>query len=219
MDSSDLRAFPKAVANDAEEAKSIEQLLDAAKTGDAPALGELLTKYRNYLMVLARSQLHQNFRGKTDPSDVAQEVCLAAHANLDTFEGTSPQQFAAWLRGILSNVLATHIRKYLGTQMRDPRLEQSLQVGLSNASSFLQADLAADMTSPSAHVARNEAILKLAESIEALPEDYRQVIMMRHIDHTPFADIAAAMDRSVDSVEKLWVRGLVKLRKLMGDSE
>ncbi|WP_231617846.1 sigma-70 family RNA polymerase sigma factor [Novipirellula aureliae] len=193
------------------------QLIAAAQSGDPDALGELLNHYRKYVVFLARTGLHHHMQGKADPSDLAQEVCLAAHGNIADFRGNSAEEFAGWLRGILSNVLAMHVRKYLGTQKRDPRLEQNLNASLASASGFLQSHIAADMTSPSQHFARNEAFLELAAALEALPEDYRQVIVLRNIEGMAFADVAQAMGKTVNSVEKLWVRGLAKLKTAMGE--
>ncbi|MCS7471663.1 sigma-70 family RNA polymerase sigma factor [Stieleria sp. ICT_E10.1] len=193
------------------------RLIAAAQAGDRDALGELLNHYRKYLVFLARTGLHHHLQGKADPSDIAQEVCLAAHGNIADFQGESAEEFAGWLRGILSNLLAMHVRRFLGTQKRDPRLEQNLNVSLASASGFLQSRIAAEITSPSQHFARNEAFLLLAEALESLPEDYRQVIILRHVDGLPFAEVAKSMGRSVDSVEKLWVRGLAKLKTTMGD--
>ncbi len=196
----------------------MDRLLAAARQGDKDALGELLSSYRKYLVFLARTQLHHHMRGKAEPSDIAQEVCLAAQGTIEDFRGTTAEEFAAWLRGILSNILAMQVRKYLGTQKRDLRLEQSLDQGLTSASGFLHHGIAGDATSPSEHFARNEAFLRLAEALESLPDDYRQVIVLRHVDGLPFADVARMMSRSVDSVEKLWVRGLAKLKKSIGDA-
>ena len=194
-----------------------ERLIDAARSGDGQALGELLTAYRKYLVFLARSGLHKHVQAKADPSDIAQEVCLAAHGNIKDFHGETAEQFAAWLRGILTNTLAMHIRRYLGTEKRDPRLEQNLNQSIASASGFLQAQLAADVTSPSQHFARNEVFLQLAAALETLPPDYRQVIVLRHVEGLPFAEVARLMDRSVNSVEKLWVRSLAKLKTTMGE--
>ncbi|MCO8122000.1 sigma-70 family RNA polymerase sigma factor [Stieleria sp. TO1_6] len=194
----------------------MERLIDAARGGDADALGELLSNYRKYVVFLARSQWHHHLQGKADPSDLAQEVFLAAHGNIADFRGQTAEEFAGWLRGILSNILAMHVRKFLGTQKRDPRLERQLNQSLSNATGFLQSQIAGDATSPSQHFARHEAFLQLADALEALPEDYRRVIVLRHVDGLPFSEVAKQMDRSVDSVEKLWVRGLSKLKQTMG---
>ena len=195
-----------------------ERLIDAARSGDGDALGELLSTYRKYLVFLARSGLHEHVQAKADPSDIAQEVCLAAHGNIGDFRGESAEQFAAWLRGILTNTLAMHVRRYLGTEKRDVRLEQNLNQSIASASGFLQGQFAADVTSPSQHFARNEAFLQLAAALETLPEDYRRVIVLRHVEGLPFTEVARAMDRSVDSVEKLWVRSLAKLKTTMGEA-
>ena len=198
---------------------NIELLVQRAREGDVEALGELLAQYRKYLVFMARSQLHQRLQVKVDPSDLAQEVCLEAHRHVAEFRGQTAEQFAAWLRGILSNVLTTQIRKFQGTKKRDAHLEQSIDLGLANASGCLQSGLIADATSASRHLAREESILRLAEALESLPADYRQVIVLRHIDELPFAEVAQAMQRSVDSVEKLWVRALAKLKQTIGDSD
>ncbi|TWU57731.1 sigma-70 family RNA polymerase sigma factor [Rubripirellula reticaptiva] len=198
--------------------ESIEQLLASARDGNADALGELLLSYRKYLVFLARTGLHNHMQGKADPSDLAQEVCLAAHGSIEEFRGESAEEFAGWLRGILSNILSMHVRRYLGTQKRDPRMEQSLNQSLASASGFLHSKIAGDVTSPSQHFARNEAFLQLAEALESLPADYRQVITLRHVEGLPFAEVAQMMERSVNSVEKLWVRGLAKLKTTMGGS-
>ncbi|WP_068140310.1 sigma-70 family RNA polymerase sigma factor [Roseimaritima ulvae] len=202
-------------AASASAATRTELLISAARSGDGEALGELLANYRRYLIFLARTGLHHHMQAKADPSDVAQEVCLAAHGKIADFHGDTAEQFAAWLRGILSNTLAMHLRKFLGTAKRDVRMEQQLGQSLASASGFLQHEVVADVTSPSQHFARNEAFLQLAAALECLPDDYRQVIILRHVEGLPFAEVASLMDRSVDSVEKLWVRGLAKLKSAM----
>ncbi len=195
-----------------DQSSELERLVQIARHGDKEALGELLSRYRKYLVFLARSQLHHHMQAKTDPSDMAQEACLAATANIANFRGKSAEEFAGWLRGVLTNVIAMQVRHYLGTKKRDARLEQALVERLSNASGFLQSGLAGDVTSPSQHFARNEAFLQLAEALEDLPEDYRQVIVLRHVDALPFSEVSKLMGRSIDSVEKLWVRALGKLK-------
>lgn len=193
----------------------IDQLIELAKAGDQSALGDLLSKYRQYLVFLARSQTQAELQVKLDASDIAQEVCMHAHQGIAQFRGSTSTEFAGWLRGVLGHVVAMQLRKYFGTQKRDARLEQSIDHRLASASGFLNSGLAADVTSPSQNFARNEVFLKMASAMESLPPDYRQVIMYRHLDGLAFSEIAKRMERSVDSVEKLWVRGLAKLRQLM----
>jgi predicted DNA-binding protein (UPF0251 family) len=50
-----------------------------------------------------------------------------------------------------------------------------------------------------------------------LPEDYREVIVLRHLEGLSIPDVARRMGRSAGSVEKLWVRALVRLRRSLGE--
>ena len=43
--------------------------------------------------------------------------------------------------------------------------------------------------------------------------------MLRHVEQLPFADVACRMQRSQDSVQKLFIRALKKLREALGDGE
>jgi RNA polymerase sigma-70 factor (ECF subfamily) len=58
--------------------------------------------------------------------------------------------------------------------------------------------------------------LQIAEALSRLPEDYQTVIVLRHLEGLTFPQISQRMERSVDSVEKLWLRGLTKLRRSFG---
>ena len=59
----------------------------ACPRGDAEALGKLLEVYRQYLSLLARTQIGRRLQGKADPSDLVQEVCLEAHRHIADFRG------------------------------------------------------------------------------------------------------------------------------------
>src|SRR5438445_10110834 len=106
------------------------QLLDRARTGDPALLGQLLERFRPYLALLARVEIGARLRSKVDASDLVQETFLEAHRHFTNFQGTTEAQFACWLRQILAANLANLLRRYLGTQGRDVRLERALQEGL-----------------------------------------------------------------------------------------
>ncbi len=196
---------------------SPDELLSLALGGDRDALGALLGLYRQYLMLLARTQVGRRLQGKADASDLVQEACLEAHRHMQQFRGTTEAEFAAWLRSILAGLVANLVRRYLGTKQRDARLEQALVVELNNTSYVLDRGLVAGVSSPSEQAVKREASVQLADALEHLPMDYRQVIILRHLEGLPFAEVARQMGRSVDSVEKLWVRALARLRKALGD--
>jgi RNA polymerase sigma-70 factor, ECF subfamily len=195
------------------------RLLLAARQGNQQALGELLEHFRNYLEVLARLEIGRRLQTKIDTADVVQDTFLDAHRSFKSFRGSSEQEFVAWLRSIFATRLAMLLRHYLGTQGRDLRREQGLEINLDQTSQLLERGLFAGGNSPSQSVMRREQGVILAEALAKLPEDYREIVMLRQLEDLSFADVATRMDRSVDSVQKLWVRALARLRTLMSEME
>ncbi len=193
----------------------LEQLLSLARAGDGTALGQLLQLYRNYLTVLARVQIGRRLQGKVDASDVVQSAFLKAHRHFEQFRGQSEKELTAWLRQILLSHLINVVRHYHGSRRRDLRLERDLAIELDQSSRDLDRALFAEQTSPSQNACKREQAVLLADALGQLPEDYRQVIVLRHLEGLPFTEVAARMGRSLDSVDKLWVRALARLRRLM----
>lgn len=193
-------------------------LLRQALCGDASARGELLESYRGYLELLARVEIGRRLQTKLDTADIVQETFLEAHRNFETFRGTTEPEFVAWLRGILARRVANLVRHYLGAERRDLRREQGLEVNLEHTSHVIDRGLIAVQGTPSQQVSQREQGVLLADAIAQLPDDYREVVVLRHLEELPFADVARRMDRSVDSVQKLWVRALVSLKKLMKET-
>lgn len=190
-------------------------LLDQARGGNDAALGRLLESYSNYLTLLARVQIGRRIQGKVDAGDVVQEVFLEAHRQIGNFRGTTEAEFVAWLRKILAGQLALTLRRYLGTKGRDVNLERELGAQLDQSSQAMDGGFVATTSTPSQHVSRREQAVLLADALDKLPPDYREVIILRHLEALPFAEVASRMGRSEDSVQKLWVRALASLRKSM----
>jgi RNA polymerase sigma-70 factor (ECF subfamily) len=196
--------------------ESPEELIREARNSDE-AFGRLLARYTNYLTVLARVEIGQRLQGKLDPADLVQDIFLEAHRHFPVFRGATEVEFSAWIRQILAGVLANTLRRYFGTQARDPRLEQELWAGVNRSSCMLAGQLGSPGTSPSNAASQREQAVLLADALVKLPNDYHEVILLRHLEALPFAEVATRMKRSVDSVEKLWMRALAKLREAMGD--
>lgn len=194
-----------------------EERIARAKTGDAEALGQLLHAYGTYLLLLARMAIGRRLQGKLDPHDLVQETFLEAHRHFPRFQGDDEPQLVAWLRQIMAAKVANLVRHYFGTQGRDVRLEQDLVIELNNSSRLFARELVASLTSPSQQAAKREQAVLLADALEHIPEDYREVIILRHLESLPFPEVARRMGRSEDSVQKLWLRGLARLRQTLGE--
>jgi RNA polymerase sigma-70 factor (ECF subfamily) len=176
--------------------------------------GRPLEGYRDYLRLLARTQLGPRLQAKLDASDVAQQAILQAHQAREQFRGTTEAEKLAWLRAILANVLAAASRRF-GTKTRDIDRERSLEGDLELSSSRLECLFAADQTSPSQRAVRCEELLRLAAALTRLPEEQRQVVELHHLKGLTVAEVAEQMGRTRAAVVGLLFRGLKKLRQLL----
>jgi RNA polymerase sigma-70 factor, ECF subfamily len=175
-------------------------------------------RFRAYLRVLAELQLGGHAGAGIDPSDIVQETLLDAHRDRDQFRGRSDAEWVAWLRRLLACNLADALRAR-GRAKRDAARERSLEAALDASSARLEAWLAADQSSPSERVERNEAVLRLADALAKLPEANRQALMLRHCQGLPLSEISARLGRTPAAVAGLLKRGLAELRKILPNEE
>jgi RNA polymerase sigma-70 factor (ECF subfamily) len=194
-----------------------EQLLERARAGDEAALGQLLELYRNYLRLVARALIGQALRVRLDASDLVQETFLKAAREFGQFLGSNKPELTAWLRQILVNTLANQV-KHHRRQARDYQRQKSLEAMLDRSSEAVQQALAAPSHSPSNHAVRREQAVLLADALEKLPADYREVFILRNLEHIPFDEIAARMGRSPGAARVLWKRAMDRLSQLLRDT-
>src|SRR5947209_9435206 len=164
--------------------------------------------------MLARLHLDPRLRGKLDPSDVVQQTLLEAYQGLDQFRGRTEAEQAAWLRQILARNLANAARD-LGRAKRDVARERSLEAALDESSARLAAWLAAEQSSPSQRAERAEDAVRLARALAQLSEGQREVLVLRHCQGWPLADISRHTGRTPAAVAGLLHRGLTQLRELL----
>ena len=196
-------------------------LLANVLSGGADQLGRLLELYRNYLNMLADSQLDQKLRARVSPSDVVQETMLEAHRDFQQFRGRSQAEFAAWLRQILVNNLARMIERHVLTRKRDVRRQVSIdQVKESVERSTVLANvLAGREETPSVHLERHERAVVLANLMQQLPDHYRQVLVLRNLQGLSFQEVASQLERTEPATKMLWMRAVKKLRGLFDANE
>lgn len=177
-----------------------------------------LDRFRPWLVLLARTHLAGRLGAKLDASDVAQQTLLEACRALPQFRGSTDAELTAWLRAILAGVLGDAFRRYHGTQARDPAREVSLEAELDASSRRLGELLADTGPSPSAAAARHEQGVLLADALSRLPEDYREVIVLRNLEGLSHEEVAARMGRGVGAVRMLWLRALSRVRRELGEA-
>jgi RNA polymerase sigma-70 factor (ECF subfamily) len=193
-----------------------DDLLGQAKAGSRESLGQLLQLYANYLKLVVIGQLEHNLRTRVSPSDVVQETFFEAHRDFIQFRGSSTPEFLAWLRRILVNNLCRVVEQHLLAEKRTVRREVSLErlaTALEQSTARLEAILPDPGSSPSMSLQRREREVALADQLAALPADYREVIVLRHLEALPFEDVGERMGRSSGAVRMLWLRAVKALRE------
>ena len=189
---------------------SQNELLRRSRGGDARALGEMLERHRAYLRLLARRQLSDRLRVRLDESDIIQQTFLFAHRDLPQFEGNDAGEFAAWLLRIMDRCVQQAIRDHATLQKRalgreepqsgDPEQQQGVTLQHSDPS-------------PSQRAMQGEDAVRLARSLEQLPDDQREAVRLRYLEGWQLNQISQSLDKSPAAVAGLLKRGLRTLRQ------
>jgi RNA polymerase sigma-70 factor (ECF subfamily) len=166
--------------------------------GDERARNQLLERLRPRVYLWVQARLSPALRARVEPDDLTQEVLVAAHRGLDGFRGDDPKGFHAWLFRIAENRIRD-AADHFGAQKRQA-VDRS----------------APSQTSPSSMALRREAAARVHDAVAALPDDYRQVILLRRIEEQEFEQVAEVMGRTVNAVRILYCRALKALRDALG---
>ena len=204
-----------------EERPPLDSLVSRARGGQAEALDELLGRYRHFISLLVRAR----FRGgrmaaRVDSSDIVQDVLVRVAGHIETFEGVDQRAWEGWLRRIAEREVLRQVDQHLGAARRDAGRERPAAGGGGGGESpslVLAGWLEASITSPSLAAVRKERAVLLADALARLPEDYRELLVQRHIEERPFDEIAQRMERSSGALRTMWVRALRKLKEAIAE--
>jgi len=201
----------------AEAVPTPEQLLKRARNDRGEDLGRLLDLYRNYLHLLARTQIDLHLKRRLDPSDLVQETMLEAYRDFGQFRGGTEAELMAWLRRILVHNLARVSEKH-HTKKRDARRDVPLHRRLADleySSQQVDAALVSQATSAAARAQRREQAAVLADTLARLKPEHRDVIVLRNLEGLSFEEVARRLGRSAGAVRMLWLRALDRLKQLL----
>ncbi|MBK9118754.1 MAG: RNA polymerase sigma factor [Phycisphaerales bacterium] len=172
------------------------QMVASAREGDRAAAERLVREHESCV----RSAIYA-VTGRSDRvDDIAQQVWTRAWERLHTLD--NPSRLRPWLYAI-----ARHAAIDDGlVQRRHMRRSVALEDG--NA-------LPARDTTPAAVLAKSELQETLLRAVQALPAHYREPFVLRHLEDWSYAEIAEALDLSVDTVETRLTRARRLLREAL----
>ena len=188
-------------------------LLEQVARGDRSALGRLLQRFRPRLQAFIEARLDPRVRSRLDPSDVVQEVQLEVTRRMDDFLNRSPMPFHLWVR-------KTAYERLLKLQREHRRMRRAVEreVPLPEQSSLLLArPLLGGVASPSQQLVAREFADRVGRAVAELADADREILLMRHAEQLPYAEIACLLDVEVDAARKRYGRALLRLRKVLKD--
>lgn len=195
------------------EDNSIEwtNLIRQAREGDDSALGLIVSRLRNYLLLVANAEMQPSIRSKFCGSDIIQQSMLEAHQAIGAFRGTTESELKAWLKKIVLSNLVDETRRYQKTRKRDTSREVPVDW---HAQPLAQPN----GQTASWMVSKNEFDQQLFIAIHELPARQRHVIEARHRDAMPYSKIAIELNITEDAARKLWTRGVNSLKRTLSKS-
>jgi RNA polymerase sigma-70 factor (ECF subfamily) len=165
-------------------------LLSAYARGDVSAFEVLLARHRRPLF----NFLLRSVRSPDRAEDLLQEVFLRIIQNAADFQGQA--KFTTWMYTIARNLCVDHARKM--SHRRHASLDAS-PPGEDNAP--LIGRIANHDPLPDRTAATPRLREQIAAAVEGLPEEQREVFLMRQLQGLAFADIASVVGVSENTVK------------------
>jgi RNA polymerase sigma-70 factor, ECF subfamily len=166
-------------------ALSDEDVVTRVRGGDTAVFEILMRRYNQRLFRAARAIL----RDDADAEDAVQQAYLAAYAHLDQFAGAA--RFSTWLTRIA-------VREALG-KLRSRKRRGEVEFDRDAEETMTMKDEPDD--TPERHAARRELLGILESAVDALPEIYRVVFMLREVELMSTAETAEVLELSEEAVK------------------
>jgi RNA polymerase sigma-70 factor, ECF subfamily len=180
-----------------------EVLIRRIRAGERDLFYELIRPYERRVFAAALAIL----RNEADAEDAAQEAMLKAFKHIHQFRAES--RFSTWLIQITVNEARMRRRKE-HADILEPIVDQQDKDG-----NYTPRDFADWREIPLETLERKEVRQKLAEALAALGEKYREVFVLRDMQHMSIDETAKALGISTASVKTRLLRARLMLRDLL----
>lgn len=182
-----------------------QELVTRAKAGDDEAFAQLMrdNEKRIYNLTLRMTG------NPDDAMDLAQETFLNAWRGLNFFKGDSA--FSTWVYRLASNACIDHLRR----KKRRQDISAPMPVDEEDNS---QPDIPDERFQPEQELERRELQRAVAQGLEQLSDEHRQVLVMREINGLSYQEIADVLDLEAGTVKSRIARARNSLRKILVES-
>ena len=172
-----------------------EELVEACLAGEESAFDVLLGRWEKRI----RGAIYRLVGSDEEARDLCQEAFLKAYKNLRSFKQEA--RFSSWLYQIALNLCRDRMRRRRGkTMVSLDELEEG------GAAMTVAGPTALDL------LQERDTSRLVAQAIEALPDEQREVIILKEYQGLTFLEIAQVLDVPISTVKTRLYRGLDQLR-------
>lgn len=181
-----------------------DKLVKQAKKGSNDAFNKLVSKYREQL----HFHIGKMIRDREQVEDLVQEVFMKAFDNLESYN--TQYAFSTWIYRIATNHTIDYLRKKkLKTlSINDPVTTKDGEMNVQLPDENFETDRA---------IIRKQRKKMIESAISNLPEKYRDVIKMRHMEEMSYQEISDELDLPLGTVKAHIFRAREMLYKTLKD--
>ena len=179
------------------------ELVACARAGDCQAFGAIMKRCNQRLFRIARAVV----RDEVEAEDVLQEAYMRAFAAIATFRGESG--IATWLTRVVLNEAHGRLRRRRITVDLEQveAAQESAQV--LNFPGMIHSE------DPEADAARAQIRRVLERAVDALPEPFRLVFILREVEELSVEETASHLNLKVETVKTRLHRARRRLREAL----
>jgi RNA polymerase sigma factor (sigma-70 family) len=170
-----------------------EAIIRQCLAGDQDAYSVLVDRYKT----MAYNVAYRMAGDEDTAKDLAQDSFIAAYAGLDGFRFGS--KFSSWLYSIILNKCRDHLRLIKDTVSTDDVAEIMPDKGIS----------------PEQAASAHQSSDVLQRALKALPPEYREVLILKHIEGLDYQEIAAVTGTGIPALKVRAHRGREMLKKIL----
>lgn len=177
-----------------------------AQKGREPAFRELIRRYERPVFSL----IYRMVRDSTAAEDLAQDAFIKVLNHIDKYR---PEfKFSSWLFKIANNIAIDHLRRRQLDTISIDGSPNAMTASELEATSF---DIADDSENALDELASKELGNAIEQAIGKLRPEYRNCIMLRHVEGRSYEEIAATLDLPLGTVKTYIHRARHQLREAL----
>jgi RNA polymerase sigma-70 factor (ECF subfamily) len=174
-----------------------EELVASSLAGDPSAFDLLVLRWDRKI----QGAIYRLMGSEEEARDLCQEAFLKAYRGLGGFKGEA--RFSSWLYQIALNLCRDRMRRRRGRVM----------VSLDALDAEAQGAVLRDEASTHDLVEARDLQHRVRAAVMALPDDQREVIVLKEYEGLTFQEIAEVLDLPVSTVKTRLYRGLERMRE------